>query len=64
MIITIKFKKDIANICVFYIIISKFGYYQKFNPVILLKIDKNLKVNFYNTILLIYLAISLLVKSY
>lgn len=35
------------DIYIFNIIINRFSYQQKFNLIILFKIDKNLKMNFY-----------------
>ena len=51
-----------ANTCIFGIIISKLGYRQECNLIILLEIDKSLKISFYNTVLPLCLAICLRVK--
>lgn len=52
-----------ASAGIFSVIIHKLIYQQKFNLIVLLKIDKNLKINLYNTLLLFDLAISLKIKS-
>ena len=52
-----------AAACIFSIVISKLGYWQKFCPVILFKFDKSLEVSFYHTILTFGLAIYLKMKS-
>lgn len=57
--VAIKFKKNIASVCVFYIIIDKFGYWQKSSSVVLFVINKYLIISFYITILLFSLAINL-----
>lgn len=46
----------------FHIIVYKFSYKQKSCPVILLLIDKCIKINLYYTILYLSLAIYLLIK--
>lgn len=52
------------DIYIFYIIISKFGYsWKKFYLIILFKINKNFKVNFYYIVLLFRLAIDLKIKG-
>lgn len=58
-----KFEKNSTNICVFCIILGKFGYWQEFNLVVLLEINKNLEINFYDIFLLINLAISIKIKN-
>lgn len=63
MITIIKVKKYIANACIFSIIIGKFCHWQKLRPVILFLIDKNLKKNFYGTILLFNLAVNLCIEN-
>ena len=62
MISIIKFKKYIINICIFNIIINKFRYRQELCLVILLKINKGIKINFYYNILSIDLFIYLRIK--
>lgn len=52
-----------ANACILGIIIGKFGYWQDFNSVVLLEIDKNLKVGFYFIILLLNLTVYLRMKG-
>lgn len=51
-----------ANILIFDIIIHKFNYKQKLYLMILFEIYKILKINFYNTIILFYLAVCLQIK--
>lgn len=41
----IKFKKIVINTYIFSILLIKLGHYKKFNLIILLKIDKNFKIN-------------------
>lgn len=43
-----------VNAYIFYIFMSKLGYQQELYLVILVKINKNSKVSFYNTILLFF----------
>lgn len=59
MIALVKFKKYMTNTNILHIIIDKFGYQLEYGPIVLFKIDKNLKVDLYNTILFFSLAISL-----
>ena len=51
MIFIIKFKKFIANICIFGNIVNKFYNEKKLCSIILFKINKNLKIDFYYIIL-------------
>lgn len=46
-----------ANTYIFDIIINKLELGQEFSLVILLEIDKGLKINFYNIVLLLFLVI-------
>ena len=59
MIFVIELKRHIANISIFDIIIGKLYYKKKLCLVILFKISKNLKINFYHTILSFGLTIYL-----
>ena len=52
-----------ANISIFSIIIGKLRHRKKLDPVILLQIDKSLKVNFYCIILFFDLIIRLWIES-
>lgn len=52
-----------ANTSILGIIIYKFSYWQEFGLVILFKINKNLRIRFYHTILTIILAINLKIKD-
>lgn len=63
MVATIQFKRDIINICIFCIIISKFGHKKKSSPVVLCIIDKNLEIGLYNAVSFLNLAISLSLKD-
>lgn len=63
MITAIQFIRYIINFYIFIIIIHKFGHSQKFNLIILFKIDKNYNISFYLPIFLLYLAISLRIKD-
>ena len=63
MIFAIYFEKCIADIDIYGIIIGKLCYKKKLCLIILLKVDKNLKVSFYCTILSLSLTICLWVKS-
>ena len=55
----IELKKHVADVSIFDIIIGKLNYWYKPCLIILFKIDKNLKINFYYTIQLLCLAIYL-----
>ena len=59
----IKLKKYIVNVYIFSIIISKIKYLKEISLIILYKINKNLKISFYYTILPFYLLICLRIKS-
>lgn len=59
----IQFKKHVANACVFYIIIYKLSHGQELYPVILLEVEKNLKIRFHYTILILGLAVWLQIKD-
>ena len=61
--IVIKFKRHITSINIFYIIISKLSHLKESYLVILLKINKNLEISFYYTILFFSLAIYLKLKD-
>lgn len=50
------------GVCIFSIIISKFDYKQKLGSIVLLKIDKYIKIRFYDAILPFSLTINLKVK--
>lgn len=63
MIIVIQLKKNVAGAYILGIVIDKLGYKQKPSPIVLLKIDKNLEIRFYYTILMFYLPICLKIKS-
>ena len=63
MIFAIEFKKCVANISIFGIIIGKLCYKKKLYLIILLKVDKNSEVDFYYTILPLSLAVYLWVKG-
>ena len=52
-----------ANIGIFSIIISEFCYKKKLYLIILSKVDKNLKISFYYTILLFNLTIYLRIED-
>ena len=63
MISAIKLKKRMAGASVFGIIVNKLYYGKKLCLIILLKIDKNLEIGFYCTILPLNLATHLQVES-
>lgn len=63
MVARIEFKKNIANICSFYFIIGKFGYWQELSLVILFIINKCLKIKLYNIVLFFNITINLKIKS-
>lgn len=52
-----------AGAYIFSIVIKKLSYWQELCLVILFKIDKNSKINFYYIILLFDLAVNLKIKS-
>ena len=62
MITAVQFKRRVANICVFAIVISKFGYWWKLCSIILFKVNKCLKVYFYYAVMVFDFAISLRIK--
>ena len=55
----VEFKKYVANISIFGIIISKFCYKKKLYSIILLEIDKSLEIDFYYIILPFSLTVHL-----
>lgn len=59
VITVVKFKQGIISISIFCVDIYKFSYWQKSYLVILLKVNKNVKLNLYNAILLFNLGINL-----
>ena len=59
MIFVVDLKKNVTSASSFGIIIGKLRYGKKLCPIILLKINKNLKISFYYTILPLSLAIYL-----
>ena len=63
IIYTVKFKRYMIISNIFDIIISKFSYHKKICPVILLKVNKSLKISFYYIILFLSLAIYLKIKT-
>ena len=63
MIFAIELKKYMIGVGVFGVIVSKLYYRKKLCPVILLKINKSLKISFYYTILPFSLAICLWIKG-
>ena len=63
MIFVIELKKCMANASIFYIIMGKFCYWEKSCSVILFKVNKNSKVDFYHTILPLGLAIYLKIED-
>ena len=52
-----------TKVYIFGIVICKLSYCQGPSPIVLFKVDKNLKIGLYNTFLLLYLAISLRIKN-
>lgn len=56
---TIQLKKYITNAGVFCIIIGKLNHWKKLCLILLFKVDKDLKVNFYNIVLLLNLIVYL-----
>ena len=63
MIAVIQLKKHIAGAYIFGVVISNFNYYWELGPIVLLEVDKDLEVSFYDTILLFGLAVNLQIKS-
>ena len=63
MIFLIKLKKYIAGADIFGIIINELCYKKKLCPIILFKVDKGLKIDFYYTVLLFSLAIYLKIEG-
>lgn len=64
MLAAIKFKKYIPSAGIFCIIISKFSYWKKSSLVILLIINKSAKVDLYNDVLSLDLAIRPRIKNH
>lgn len=64
MIAAIEFKRRMTDTGIFCIIVGKFSYWEKSNPVILLIIDEGMEISFYSTILPLCLAISLRMEGY
>ena len=62
MISAVKLERYVINISIFDIIIGKLCYKKKSCLIILLKVNKNLKVSFYYTILPLFLAVYLWVE--
>ena len=63
MISTVELKKSLANASILGIIVGKFRHEKKLCPIILFKVNKSLKVDFYCIILPLNLAVYLWVKS-
>ena len=63
MISTVELKKDVTGASILGIIIGKFCYGKKSCLIILLKVNKNLEISFYCTILLFSLAVYLWVED-
>ena len=63
MVAVVYLKRRITGVCIFGIVIQKLNYQKKLGPIVLLEIDKGLKVHFYYTILLFRLAVRLPAKS-
>ena len=63
MIAAVQLKKYIVNTSIFDFVINKLSNLQELYLIILVKINKNSKLYFYNTILFFYLLISLRVKN-
>lgn len=63
MITTVELKRDIIDSYILDIIIGKLYYRQKPSLVVLFPIDKNLKVGFYDAILLLSLTVGLWLQS-
>ena len=63
MIAAVQLKKYIVNTSIFDFVINKLSNLQELYLIILVKINKNSKLHFYNTILFFYLLISLRVKN-
>lgn len=55
----IEFKQRVAGACIHGIIISKLNHEQKLGLIILLKVNKGLKICFYYAILPFYLTVDL-----
>ena len=63
MIFTINLKKYIDNTSIINIIIGKLCHRKKLCLIILFKVNKNVKINFHHTILLLNLSVCLWVKD-
>ena len=63
MISAIELKRCIANVGIFSIVVSELRYENKLCSIILLKVDKSLKVGFYYIILPLSLVVHLQVED-
>ena len=63
MILAVQLKKYILGTSIFSIIMHKLSYWQEFYLAILLKVEQNIEIYFYCTILIFDLFIGLKVKS-
>lgn len=50
MVAVIEIERRVVNVAVFCIILLKLGHSSKSGPIIILKLDKSLKIDLYNTI--------------
>lgn len=63
MIAIIEFKRYVASIYIFGIIINKLSYWEELNLVILLVVNKNPEISLYYTILSLNLAVNLKIEG-
>lgn len=63
MITAIQLEKNVIEPIFLSIIICNFSSWQEHSLIILIKIDENRKINFYDNVLLLYLTINLKIKS-
>ena len=63
MVATIQLKQGVAKACIFDIFICKLSYQLEISLIVLVKVDKSLKINLYNIVLTLNLVINLRIKS-
>lgn len=63
MLTLVEFEWGITCTGIFRIIVSKFGYWEKFHLIILFIVDESSKVDLYSTFLLFCLAIGLQIED-
>lgn len=63
IIVAVQLKGCVVGASIFCIIIDQFNYWKEFCPIVLLKVDKDLEIDFHYTVLPFSLAVNLRVKG-